>query len=138
MIDEMTALLGEEQKDDDAKKSYCTKARDTTEDKIKDLELKISDFEKATDDAKGTVSTLTKEIQALTEGIEDLDKQVAEATEQRKEENTEFVETLAANNAAVELLGVAKNRLNKFYNPKLYKAPPKRERCEEEKISEDL
>jgi len=65
-------------------------------------------------------------------------KQVTEATEQRKEENAEFVETSAANNAAVEILGFAKNRLNKFYNPKLYKAPPKRERSEEEKISEDL
>merc|ERR1719424_1789360 len=28
----------------------------------------------------------------------------------------------------------AKNRLNKFYNPKLYKAPPKRELSEEEKM----
>merc|ERR1711957_168982 len=79
-----------------------------------------------------------KEIEALTEGIEDLDKQVTEATEQRKEENVEFTETLAANSAAVEILGFAKNRLNKFYNPTQYKAPPKRERSEEEKISEDL
>merc|ERR1719502_1419386 len=37
--------------------------------------------------------------------------------------------------AAKQLLGIAKNRLNKFYNPKLYKAPPKRQLSEEERIS---
>merc|ERR1719326_246294 len=114
MIDEMTTLLGEEQKQDDAKKAYCEKEMDTTEDTIKELELKISDLEKATEDAKANVETLTDEIKALTEGIEDLDKSVAEATEQRKEENTEYVSTLAANKAAVDILGFAKNRLNKF------------------------
>merc|ERR1719504_648703 len=31
---------------------------------------------------------------------------------------------MASHAAAKELLGFAKNRLNKFYNPKLYKAPP--------------
>merc|ERR1719247_595011 len=54
-----------------------------------------------------------------------LDKQVAEATEDRKEEHEENVETLASDNAAKDLIGIAKNRMNKFYNPKLYKPPPK-------------
>merc|ERR1719326_801589 len=134
----MTALLSQEQVDDDAKKSYCEKQIDTTEDDIKELELKISDLEKATEEANGNVETLTKEIKALGEGIEELDKSVAEATEQRKEENTEYVSTLAANKAAVDILGFAKNRLNKFYNPKLYKAPPKRELSKEDRIAVDL
>ena len=43
--------------------------------------------------------------------------QVAEATEQRKEENADATETLASNNAAKEIMGMAKNRMNKFYNP---------------------
>merc|ERR1740138_366171 len=42
---------------------------------------------------------------------------------------------MSANTAAVDLLGLAKNRLNKFYNPKLYVAPPKRELSEEERIA---
>merc|ERR1719408_901002 len=42
---------------------------------------------------------------------------------------------MAASTAAKELLGFAKNRLNKFYNPKLYKAPPKRKLSEEERIT---
>merc|ERR1712183_1027271 len=50
--------------------------------------------------------------------------QVAEATSDRKQEHAENVNTLANDNAAKELIGMAKNRMNKFYNPKLYVAPP--------------
>merc|ERR1719379_1298985 len=53
----------------------------------------------------------------------------------RKEEN-EYFKTLMANDAAAkEVLGFAKNRLNKFYNPKLYKAPPKRQLSEEQQLT---
>merc|ERR1719197_888173 len=45
---------------------------------------------------------------------------------------------MASDNAAVDLLAFAKNRLNKFYNPKLYKAPPKRELSEEERITVNM
>merc|ERR1712003_25502 len=68
-------------------------------------------------------------------GIKALDKSVAEATEQRKEENTEFKDLMASNTAAKDVMAYAKNRLNKFYNPKLYKAPPKRELSEEDRIT---
>ena len=46
-----------------------------------------------------------------------MDKSVAEATETRKAEHAEATTVAAQNNAAVQLLGVAENRLNKFYNP---------------------
>merc|ERR1719217_677863 len=42
---------------------------------------------------------------------------------------------MASDGAAKEILGFAKNRLNKFYNPKLYKAPPKRKLSEEDSIT---
>merc|ERR1719426_530819 len=92
-------------------------------------------FEKAIDDAKESIATLASEIEALEDGIKALDKSVAEATDSRKEEHDDFVATLAANNAAKDLLAFAKNRLNKFYNPKMYKAPPKRELSEEESLT---
>ena len=41
----------------------------------------------------------------------------------------------ASNAAADDLLKFAKNRLNKFHNPSLYKAPPKRELSEVEQIT---
>merc|ERR1719399_2706178 len=127
MIDEMITLLKKEQVTDDDKKAYCEKLIDETEDKVKGLELDVSDLAKAIADAKESVATLTEEIEALADGIKALDKQVAEATEQRKEEHAESVETLANDKAAKDIIGFAKNRLNKFYNPKLYKAPPAKE-----------
>jgi len=132
MIDDMIALLAKEQIDDDNKKEYCAESLDVAEDKLKELEHTISNLEKDIADGEAAVATLTEEIAALIQGIKDLDKAVAEATETRKEENEEYTETMAADTAAEELLQLAKNRLNKFYNPKLYVAPPKRELSEEE------
>merc|ERR1719217_1835510 len=135
MIDDMVKLLGEEQIGDDAKKKYCEAELDKTEDELKEVDHQIEDLEKAIEDTTEAIATLTDEIKALEEGIKKLDKSVAEATETRKQEHDDYVETLAANTAAKDLLGFAKNRLNKFYNPKLYKAPPKRELSEEEQIT---
>jgi len=60
---------------------------------------------------------------------------VAEATLQRKDENADYKDLMASNGAAKELIGFAKNRMQKFYNPKMYKPPPKRELTEEERIT---
>merc|ERR1719161_3503284 len=100
MIDDMITLLGKEQTTDDDKKAYCEKLIDETEDKVKALELSVSDLSKAIADAKESIATLTEEIEALADGIKALDKQVAEATEQRKEEHADNVETLTNDNAA--------------------------------------
>merc|ERR1719281_691761 len=80
------------------------------------------------------IETLADEIDALEDGIKKLDKDVTEATETREEENKLYVETMAADNAAKDLIGVAKNRLAKFYTPKLYKPPPKIELTAEERV----
>ena len=121
LIDEMVALLNEEQLDDDHKKEYCEMQFDFTDDEKKELERAVSKLETAIDDAKEGIATLTADIEALNDGIVALDKSVAEATEQRKEENSDY-KTLVQNDAAAnDILAFAKNRLNKFYNPKLYK-----------------
>jgi len=127
MIDNLVVELKAEQGIDADKKAYCEAEFDKAEDKKKGLDLDISDLGKAIDDAKESITALTAELAALEDGIKALDKSVAEATATRKEEHDNFVETLAANTAAKDILGFAKNRLNKFYNPKMYKAPPARE-----------
>merc|ERR1719482_330583 len=135
MIDEMVSLLAKEQADDEAQKLYCEEAIDKAEDDIKELEHAIGNLESSIADTKEAIATLTEEIKALIDGIAALDKAVAEATETRKEENEDFVQNMAADTAALQILDIAKNRLNQFYNPKLYKAPPKRELTEEERIT---
>jgi hypothetical protein len=138
MIDEMVALLGKEQTADDDKKAYCEKELDTAEDDAKVLDQTIADLEKAIEEANEMIATLKDEIEALEDGIKALDKSVVEATDTRKSEHATYVETMAADNAAKELIGVAKNRLAKFYTPKLYKAAPKRELTAEERVSVNM
>merc|ERR1719453_2811547 len=138
MIDDLVVLLKKEQADDDAKKEYCLAEIDKAEDTAKELNLDKSDLEKAIADGEESVATLASEIKALTDGIKALDKEVAEQTEQRKAEHEDFLESVAANTAALDVLEFAKNRLNKFYNPALYKAPPKRELSEEERITVNM
>jgi len=118
MIDEMVVLLGDEQVQDDEKKKYCEAELDKTEDEKKSLERKVDDLLKAQEEGKDTLATLGEDIEALADGIKALDKQVAEATENRKEENTEYKEEMSANVAAKKLLELAKGRLAKFYSPK--------------------
>jgi len=101
---------------------------------IDELTAKLKE-EQAEADAEESITNLKAEMEALDDGIRALDKEVAEATENRKAEHDDFEATYAANTAAVDLLKFAKNRLNKFYNPKLYKPPPKRELSEDEQIT---
>merc|ERR1712072_576216 len=98
----------------------------------------ISNLDKSIAKEKETIAALAQEIAALEEGIKALDKSVAEATEQRKEENADYTELMASDGAAKEILGFAKNRLQKFYNPKLYKAPPKRVLSEEDQLTVNM
>jgi len=123
MIDDLVVELKKEQQDDANKKEYCDVQFDLADDKKKALEKTASDLETAITEAKENIVTTKEEIDALEDGVRALDKSVAEATEQRKEENEDYKSLMAGNAAAKELIGFAKNRLNKFYNPKLYKPP---------------
>merc|ERR1719263_2193169 len=123
MIDDLVAELKKEQQDDDNKKEYCDVQFDLADDKKKALEKTVADLETAITEAKENIQTTKEEINSLEDAIRALDKSVAEATEQRKDENEDYKALMAGNAAAKELIGFAKNRLNKFYNPKLYKPP---------------
>merc|ERR1719262_679122 len=86
MVDDMVVIEEEEQDGDDKQQPWCN-----------------GEFEK--EDGE--------EIAALTESIAELDKTVAKATEQRKEEHAEYTETIQLTQTAIELLAKAKNRLQK-------------------------
>merc|ERR1719322_917187 len=134
LVDGLVATLNSEQKDDEHKKAYCEAQFDSTDDKKKALERSIADTTTVIEETKEGLATLAAEIKALKAGIVALDKAVEEATEQRKAEAAEYKELVASNAAAKELILFAKNRLQKFYNPKLYKAAPERELSEGDQI----
>jgi len=138
MIDEMVGALKKEQLDDDDKKEYCLGQIDSAEDKQKELDHSLSDIETAITSATEKIAALTEEIAETEKSINTLDKSVKEATSIRKEENAEYKELMQSDAAAKELLLFAKNRLNKFYNPKLYKPPAKKELSAEGAIERDM
>mmetsp|Transcript_98775 Transcript_98775/g.265350 ORF Transcript_98775/g.265350 Transcript_98775/m.265350 type:complete len:718 (-) Transcript_98775:68-2221(-) len=138
MIDQMIEVLKTEQLDDENKKEYCNGQFDVADDKKKAIERMLSEEENALEEVTEAVATLTEDIESLEKGINALDKSVVEATEQRKAENIEYKDLMASDSAAKDLLNFAKNRLNKFYNPKMHVAPPKQELSEEDGIAVNM
>jgi len=138
MIDAMVVNLKNEQADDDSKKAYCESNFDKSDDKRKVLENSIADSTAAIEEMKGSIAELTEELAQLEAGVKALDKSVSEATDLRQAENADYKQIMADDTTAKELLQFAKNRLNKFYNPKLYRPPPKRELTAEERITVNL
>merc|ERR1719265_191290 len=90
MIDNMIALLVKEQSDDDKKKDYCNAEMHTAEADEKALSTAVHEVETSIAEKEDALETLKSEIAALQSGIEALDKMVAEATEQRKEEHEDY------------------------------------------------
>merc|ERR1719446_1893512 len=121
MIDGVNEVLEGEQEADDKQDAWCLAELDKAKEEAKATEEDIGDLAAAIDSERDSIETTAAEIEDIKKGLEQLDKDVAEATEQRKDEHAEYLDETASNQAAVELLGMAKNRLNKFYNPTLYK-----------------
>jgi len=131
-------LLAEEQSADEQKKEYCNYQIDASEDKAKELARDASDLEASIEERAAAIKELTADIELLNEGVAALDKSVTEATAQRQQEHAEYKELMASDSAAKELLDIAKNRLNQFYNPSLYKPPAKTELSAESRIVSNM
>merc|ERR1719271_456719 len=134
MIDGMATVSGKEQKDDDAQKKFCDDDLAKSEAEKASTEEAIATSEAAIAEMTSSSENLAEEIATLQSEIKALDKAVADATEQRKEEHGEFLTFQTENSAAVQLIEAAKNRLFKFYRPNLHKAEARRELTEEEKV----
>merc|ERR1719463_26713 len=134
MIDDMVVLLGKQQKEDEKQKAYCEGEFEKAADEEAASKTKLAQTDAKLAELTDSIGTLMEEISGLEASISALDKSVADATEQRKEEHAAYVEQMQMNEAAMGLVEKAKNRMQKFYNPTLYKAPPKTEATMEEKI----
>merc|ERR1719265_1400047 len=134
MVDDMIVVEEEEQDGDDKQKPWCNGEFEKEDREEKSEKTEISSLDAEIQEETDAIAALEEEIKALTDEIAGLDKAVAQATEQRKEEHTEYQETLSLTKTAIELIGKAKNKLQKFYNPALYKPPPKKELSAEDQI----
>merc|ERR1719482_386860 len=134
MVDDMVVIEEDEQKGDDTQQPWCNGEFEKEDRDEKSENKEIKSLEASMEEESDAIAALGDEIAALTESIAELDKTVAKATEQRKEEHAEYTETIQLTQTAIELIAKAKNRLQKFYNPTLYKAEPKKEMTMVEKI----
>jgi uncharacterized protein YlxW (UPF0749 family) len=136
MIDDMVTLLGKQQAEDDKQKTWCEGEFEKSADE--DAAAKTSKAAIAAEigELGDEIAELIESVNVLKSEVAELDKTVADATEARKEDHAAYVESMQLSEVAVGLIGKAKNRLQKFYNPTLYKAAPKTENTMEEKIIE--
>merc|ERR1719321_1805558 len=134
MIDNLLGQLAKESVDDDEHKKWCMQEFDTAEDQETGLKRRLEGLETQVTETEEGITTVVADLAELKKGLKELDRAVDDATTQRKDEHKEFMTAAAENNAALQLLEVARNRLNKFYQPKLYKGPERRELTPEEKI----
>lgn len=134
MVDEMVVVLEKQIKDDTTHKDWCIKELGEADKNMKAVTDKASEIESTIEELSDYAESLTEDLTALKEDVASLDKDVATATATRKAEHGEYVEEIQLTETAIQLIGKAKNRLQKFYNPTVYKAPPKVEKSMEEKI----
>merc|ERR1719240_476694 len=136
MVDDMVVILTKEGADDEKQKGWCEGEFEKSADEQAAAKTKLGQIEAEISELGDEISELSEAINTLTSEIAELDKTVADATEGRKEDHAAFTESLQLSEVAIGLLAKAKNRLQKFYNPTLYKAAPKTENTMEEKIIE--
>eukprot|EP00933_Yihiella_yeosuensis_P061685 TRINITY_DN64517_c0_g1_i1.p1 TRINITY_DN64517_c0_g1~~TRINITY_DN64517_c0_g1_i1.p1 ORF type:complete len:754 (-),score=235.61 TRINITY_DN64517_c0_g1_i1:63-2324(-) len=114
-IDELRELLDEEQREDDNQRDYCEKKqRQVAENKVVQ--------QRSVDEARDTIEIsqtmlgdVNRVILEMENRIKDLDKEVAEATADRKKAHMQFMADMSTNRAAQDLMFEAKNKLSSFY-----------------------
>jgi DNA repair exonuclease SbcCD ATPase subunit len=121
MINDMVHILHDEDVDDEHKKEWCANETET-------LNMQKTEKQDLTDQLSHAIEEMEDELGQLKEDIKNLgaeiaanDKEVFMATELRKKEHQEFVDTFSTLDTARRLIDKAANRLHKFYNPEMMK-----------------
>ncbi|CAK9009353.1 unnamed protein product, partial [Durusdinium trenchii] len=103
----------------DASEEYCNKEFRSVKEKSKTLDSKIKTLTGSVAEKKDAIGKLAEDVVALQSGVKALDESVATATKNRQAEHSEFQESTTSNSAALDLLSMARDRLNKVYNPSM-------------------
>jgi len=134
MIDDMVTLLGKQQAEDDKQTKWCQAEFEKSADEEAAAKTQKTAIQAEISELGDEIAELIEAVNVLKSEISELDKTVADASQSRKDDHAAYVESMQLSEVAVGLIGKAKNRLQKFYNPTLYKAAPKTENTMEEKI----
>lgn len=122
MVDGMVKVLHDEDVGDEHKKGWCANETETTTQLQTDKQALVDSLEAELSEMADAMTQINEDIKLFEEKIAALDKDVHVATEQRKNEHTEFVNAFATMDTAVRLIEKASTRLKKFYSPKSHNA----------------
>merc|ERR1719420_2755067 len=116
-IDEMLVELKQQQKDEFEHKEWCNKELRKNSLDHKKKTYKAEDLTKANNVLADTIETLDQEIESLTAAVAEAKKVIKRASEDREAANKEFQQTVADQNASVQILKKVLVRLQKVYQP---------------------
>jgi len=115
MVGDMVATLQEDQKQDDKHLKWCRSETATTEDQLSNVKSNVATHNQKLEQLANEAKTALEAIQILKKEVVDLNAAVAEATQQRQEEQTLYVQTQSELNLASTLLQKASERMKKAY-----------------------
>jgi len=116
-IDEMLVELKQQQKDEFEHKEWCNKELRKNSLDHKKKTYKAEDLTKANNVLADTIETLDQEIESLKMAVAESKKVVKRASEDREAANKEFQQTVADQNASIQILKKVLVRLQKVYQP---------------------
>merc|ERR1719160_2455564 len=125
MINGMVGVLHDEDVGDEHKKEWCANETEIAHKIEAQKQETIEKTKTEIAEQEDELATTVAEIKALTSKIAELDKMVHEATENRKEQHQEFVDSFATSATALRLIDKAIKRLEKFYSPEKFAAEKK-------------
>jgi len=114
-IDEMITTLNDEGEADRAKKNQCNDEYQKIALTVQDLDWKIKNNVAKVDKLEGLIELRTKDRQETIDQINETNDFIKKITADRKAENEEFVQAKKDDEAAVALLGKAKDVLGAYY-----------------------
>ncbi|CAE7941599.1 unnamed protein product [Symbiodinium sp. KB8] len=118
-LDELHDVLDTEQASDEERQQYCQKKLGKAAMVKQNKERDIEDATTIMATYENELSTVVDEMRDMEKTMKELDEQVAEVTNTRKSEHEAFVKSRETNNAALELLDVAAQRIERFYSGSL-------------------
>ena len=120
-IEKMIEKLREEEQSDIEHRDWCQSERNSANSQNEVLEYDKEQLKAKISRADKASKEMDKERSVTKQEMSALKGEMGNALDLRNEENSDFKTLFASDSAAKEILKFAKNRLNKFYAPKLYK-----------------
>jgi len=114
VIDGMVSMLGQESPTI-PQETFCGQSINQTEDKLKRLDLTVSELGIVIRHHEKSIETLKREIEDVKAGITTLDKSIVDRAVIRKQEYEEYAGNMTYDNVTYRVLRAARDRVREYY-----------------------